>query len=226
VKKIQKNKKNKKFLSFVSSSPPHFISKMPPGRPPLTKIINALQKKKATMISKKKTNVKTKTKKKPLKMKEEDFFFNSSGGMMMTEEEEEEENNRILAHGNEEEEKNYETNGMNLKEILTQRLEGRVGGPTRRSAKGGWTPAEDDVLRRAVAIYKGKNWKKIGKKRLLSSLSALCFDIISSLKERIEKSAERKIFEFEFFWFFFWTRFFFARSYFCLSLSLSLLLKY
>ena len=154
---------------------------MPPGRPPLKKIINALQKKKATMISKKKTNMKTKkTKKKPLKIKEEDFFFNSSGGMMMTEEEEEEENNRILAHGNEEEEKNYETNGMNLKEILTQRLEGRVGGPTRRSAKGGWTPAEDDVLRRAVAIYKGKNWKKIGKKRLLSSLSALCFDIISS----------------------------------------------
>jgi hypothetical protein len=150
---------------------------MPPGRPPL----NALQKKKATMISKKKTNMKTKkTKKKPLKSKEGDFFFNSSGGMMMTEEEEEEENNRILAHGNEEEEKNYETNGMNLKEILTQRLEGRVGGPTRRSAKGGWTPAEDDVLRRAVAIYKGKNWKKIGKKRLLSSLSALCFDIISS----------------------------------------------
>ena len=154
---------------------------MPPGRPPLTKIINALQKKKATMISKKKTNVKTKTKKKPLKMKEEDFFFNSSGGMMMTEEEEEEEeNNRILILGNDEEEKNYETGGMNLKEILTQRLEGRVGGPTRRSAKGGWTPAEDDVLRRAVAIYKGKNWKKIGKKRLLSSLSALCFDIISS----------------------------------------------
>ena len=151
---------------------------MPPGRPPL----NALQKKKATMISKKKTNMKTKkTKKMPLKSKEEDFFFNSSGGMMMTEEEEEEEeNNRILILGNDEEEKNYETNGMNLKEILTQRLEGRVGGPTRRSAKGGWTPAEDDVLRRAVAIYKGKNWKKIGKKRLLSSLSALCFDIISS----------------------------------------------
>ena len=201
---------------------------MPPGRPPLTKIINALQKKKATMISKKKTNVKTKTKKKPLKMKEEDFFFNSSGGMMMTEEEEEEEeNNRILAHGNEEEEKNYETNGMNLKEILTQRLEGRVGGPTRRSAKGGWTPAEDDVLRRAVAIYKGKNWKKIGKKRLLSSLSALCFDIISSLKERIEKSAERKIFEFEFFAFL--DAIFCSLSrifYFCLFLSLSLLLKY
>ena len=80
----------------------------------------------------------------------------------MTEiEEEEEENNRILAHGNEEEEKNYETNGMNLKEILTQRLEGRVGGPTRRSAKGGWTPAEDDVLRRAVAIYKGRTGRRL-----------------------------------------------------------------
>ena len=143
--------------------------------------------------------------------------------MMTEEEEEEEENNRILAHGNEEEEKNYETNGMNLKEILTQRLEGRVGGPTRRSAKGGWTPAEDDVLRRAVAIYKGKNWKKIGKKRLLSSLSALCFDISSKRKDR--KKRRKENFEFEFFWFFFWTRFF-ARSYFCLSLSLSLLLKY
>ena len=77
------------------------------------------------MTSKKKTNMKTKTKKKPLKIKEEDFFFNSSGGMMMTEEEEEEEeNNRILILGNDEEEKNYETGGMNLKEILTQRLEG------------------------------------------------------------------------------------------------------
>ncbi|ACO67200.1 predicted protein, partial [Micromonas commoda] len=37
----------------------------------------------------------------------------------------------------------------------------RIGGPTRRSAKGGWTPDEDDILRRAVAQYKGKNWKKI-----------------------------------------------------------------
>lgn len=151
------------FLTFFS------IFKMPPpGRPPLKKIINALQKK-GTMISKKKTNTTTKKTKKNKKNfeKEEDFFFNASGGMMEEEEEEEEENNRILAHGNEEEEKNNEMNGMNLKEILTQRLEGRVGGPTRRSAKGGWTPAEDDVLRRAVAIYKGKNWKKIGTFRLL-----------------------------------------------------------
>ena len=83
---------------------------------------------------------------------------------------------------------------MNLNEILTQRLEGRGGGPTRRSAKGGWTPAEDDVLRRAVAIYKGKNWKKIGAFIISSSLISLRFDIIISLspppKERIEKSAK------------------------------------
>lgn len=211
-KKFKKTKKKEKFC-------PHFFSKMPPGRPPLKKIINALHKKKATMISKKKTNMKTKkTKKKPLKIKEEDFFFNSSGGMMMTEEEEEEENNRILAHGNDEEEKNYERNGMNLKEILTQRLEGRVGGPTRRSAKGGWTPAEDDVLRRAVAIYKGKNWKKIGKKRLSSSLSALCFDIISSKRKDRKK---RKILNLNFFWPLFGRIF-----YFCLSLYLSLSLIY
>lgn len=61
-----------------------------------------------------------------------------------------------------EEEEALNNADSSLKQILTQRLEGRVGGPTRRSAKGGWTPAEDDVLRRAVAIYKGKNWKKIG----------------------------------------------------------------
>ena len=35
------------------------------------------------------------------------------------------------------------------------------GGPTRRSSKGGWTPDEDEILRRAVAKYDGKNWKKI-----------------------------------------------------------------
>ena len=178
---------------------------MPPGRPPLTKIIHASQKKKATtMISKKKTNVKTKTtKKKPsLKIKEEDFFFNSSGGMMMEEEEEEEEeNNRIVAHGTaDEEEKNYERDGMNLKEILTQRLEGRVGGPTRRSAKGGWTPAEDDVLRRAVAIYKGKNWKKIGAFIISSSLISLRFDIIISLSSSKRKDRKkRKILNLNFF---------------------------
>eukprot|EP00897_Mesotaenium_endlicherianum_P006580 jgi/Mesen1/5950/ME000301S05079 len=36
-----------------------------------------------------------------------------------------------------------------------------TGGPTRRSSKGGWTPEEDEILRRAVQCYKGKNWKKI-----------------------------------------------------------------
>ncbi|CAN4114595.1 unnamed protein product [Withania somnifera] len=36
----------------------------------------------------------------------------------------------------------------------------RTTGPIRR-AKGGWTPEEDDTLRRAVAAYRGKCWKKI-----------------------------------------------------------------
>ncbi|CAK9190822.1 unnamed protein product [Sphagnum troendelagicum] len=40
-------------------------------------------------------------------------------------------------------------------------VHGRTGGPTRRSSKGGWTPQEDEVLRRAVQLLKGKNWKKI-----------------------------------------------------------------
>ncbi|CAK9259465.1 unnamed protein product [Sphagnum jensenii] len=40
-------------------------------------------------------------------------------------------------------------------------VHGRTGGPTRRSSKGGWTPEEDEVLRRAVQWHKGKNWKKI-----------------------------------------------------------------
>jgi len=50
---------------------------------------------------------------------------------------------------------------MNDKAHSLPPVTGRIGGPTRRSAKGGWTPAEDDILRRAVAQYKGKNWKKI-----------------------------------------------------------------
>jgi hypothetical protein len=37
----------------------------------------------------------------------------------------------------------------------------RKSGPVRR-AKGGWTPEEDEKLRKAVDIYNGKNWKKIG----------------------------------------------------------------
>jgi len=40
-------------------------------------------------------------------------------------------------------------------------VHGRTGGPTRRSSKGGWTPVEDETLRRAVQCFKGKNWKKI-----------------------------------------------------------------
>lgn len=40
-------------------------------------------------------------------------------------------------------------------------VQGRTGGPTRKSSKGGWTPEEDETLRRAVQCYNGKNWKKI-----------------------------------------------------------------
>ncbi|XP_047342057.1 transcription factor MYB3R-5-like [Impatiens glandulifera] len=36
----------------------------------------------------------------------------------------------------------------------------RHTGPIRR-AKGGWTPEEDDTLKRAVEVFKGKCWKKI-----------------------------------------------------------------
>ncbi|XP_031473399.1 transcription factor MYB3R-4 [Nymphaea colorata] len=38
---------------------------------------------------------------------------------------------------------------------------GRTSGPTRRSTKGGWTPEEDEILRKAVQCFKGKNWKRI-----------------------------------------------------------------
>ncbi|CAK9166111.1 unnamed protein product [Ilex paraguariensis] len=40
-------------------------------------------------------------------------------------------------------------------------LHGRTSGPTRRSTKGQWTPEEDEILRKAVQHFKGKNWKKI-----------------------------------------------------------------
>nr|XP_027190416.1 transcription factor MYB3R-1 isoform X2 [Cicer arietinum] len=40
-------------------------------------------------------------------------------------------------------------------------LHGRTTGPTRRSTKGQWTAEEDDILRKAVEQFKGKNWKKI-----------------------------------------------------------------
>ncbi|KAK6927394.1 SANT/Myb domain [Dillenia turbinata] len=37
----------------------------------------------------------------------------------------------------------------------------RSGGPQRRSSSGKWSPEEDDILRGAVELYKGKKWKKI-----------------------------------------------------------------
>ncbi|MCO5582018.1 hypothetical protein L7F22_035908 [Adiantum nelumboides] len=40
-------------------------------------------------------------------------------------------------------------------------VQGRSGGPTRRSSKGGWTPEEDEILRKAVLCFNGKNWKRI-----------------------------------------------------------------
>ncbi|MCO5601922.1 hypothetical protein L7F22_056048 [Adiantum nelumboides] len=40
-------------------------------------------------------------------------------------------------------------------------VQGRTGGPKRKSSKGGWTVQEDETLRRAVQQYNGKNWKKI-----------------------------------------------------------------
>uniref|UniRef100_A0ACD5WIC1 Uncharacterized protein n=1 Tax=Avena sativa TaxID=4498 RepID=A0ACD5WIC1_AVESA len=36
----------------------------------------------------------------------------------------------------------------------------RTSGPIRR-AKGGWTPQEDETLRKAVQAFKGRSWKKI-----------------------------------------------------------------
>lgn len=36
----------------------------------------------------------------------------------------------------------------------------RTSGPIRR-AKGGWTPEEDETLRKAVEAFNGRNWKKI-----------------------------------------------------------------
>ncbi|KAF6259699.1 Homeodomain-like protein [Scenedesmus sp. NREL 46B-D3] len=39
-----------------------------------------------------------------------------------------------------------------------------LGAPARRSGSSsgkGWTPEEDEILRRAVALHEGRNWKKI-----------------------------------------------------------------
>ncbi|GJM94918.1 hypothetical protein PR202_ga11603 [Eleusine coracana subsp. coracana] len=52
---------------------------------------------------------------------------------------------------------------------------GRTTGPTRRSSKGNWTQEEDDMLRKAVETYNGKNWKKIADASLTTFFSAECF---------------------------------------------------
>ncbi|KAL5716696.1 Transcription factor myb3r-5 [Ranunculus cassubicifolius] len=44
--------------------------------------------------------------------------------------------------------------------ITTSPSHKRTSGPIRR-AKGGWTPQEDETLRTAVGVFKGKSWKKI-----------------------------------------------------------------
>ena len=124
--------------------------------------------------------------------------------MMEEEEEEEEENNRIVAHGTaDEEEKNWETKEKAIAFFETNfgaKIGRRVGGPTRKSAKGGWTPAEDDVLRRAVAIYKGKNWKKIGAFIISERERERRFDIIISLSSSKRKDRKkRKILNLNFF---------------------------
>uniref|UniRef100_A0A1J3GKV7 Myb-related protein 3R-1 n=1 Tax=Noccaea caerulescens TaxID=107243 RepID=A0A1J3GKV7_NOCCA len=38
---------------------------------------------------------------------------------------------------------------------------GRTSGPARRSTRGQWTAEEDEILKKAVHNFKGKNWKKI-----------------------------------------------------------------
>ena len=47
-------------------------------------------------------------------------------------------------------------------ELRVLRVRSPISGPTRRSTKGNWTDAEDEILRRAVHEYKGKHWKKVG----------------------------------------------------------------
>ncbi|KAL8191745.1 hypothetical protein R6Q57_028476 [Mikania cordata] len=42
----------------------------------------------------------------------------------------------------------------------------RTSGPIRR-AKGGWTPDEDETLKKAVGLFRGKSWKKIGETFLI-----------------------------------------------------------
>ena len=124
------------------------------------------KKKKNTLVGacKKTKHVKLATTKRASK----DFDEDETTKAREEEEEEEEEDDDVPVKSRRKQQQmmmlgdDEEKASPSLKQILAQRLEGRVGGPTRKSAKGGWTPAEDDVLRRAVAIYKGKNWKKIG----------------------------------------------------------------
>ncbi|KAL0557743.1 hypothetical protein IC582_006294 [Cucumis melo] len=47
--------------------------------------------------------------------------------------------------------------GQNIRALHSR----RTTGPTRRSTKGQWTAEEDEILRKAVQRFKGKNWKKI-----------------------------------------------------------------
>ncbi|XP_021735434.1 transcription factor MYB3R-1-like [Chenopodium quinoa] len=52
-------------------------------------------------------------------------------------------------------------NGANNAFSQVRPMHGRTSGPTRRSTRGQWTPEEDEILRKAVQRFKGKNWKKI-----------------------------------------------------------------
>ncbi|XRB07537.1 transcription factor myb3r-5 [Pycnococcus provasolii] len=60
-----------------------------------------------------------------------------------------------------EEEREARSRAEALVKTLPDSITGKLGGPTRKSSKGGWTPEEDDVLRRAVQAQDGKNWKKV-----------------------------------------------------------------
>lgn len=52
-------------------------------------------------------------------------------------------------------------NGTNNNLQRMRSSNGRISGPTRKSTRGQWTSDEDELLRKAVELYKGKNWKKI-----------------------------------------------------------------
>ncbi|KAL1202228.1 Transcription factor MYB3R-4 [Cardamine amara subsp. amara] len=50
---------------------------------------------------------------------------------------------------------------VGLTEGNTRSRHGRTSGPARRSTRGQWTAEEDEILKKAVHSFKGKNWKKI-----------------------------------------------------------------